>query len=187
MKRAFTILALILSFSIIALPQDFAKKGTWELGGTVGFTGVTPVWNGTSQPRYSLSTFTFAPEASYFVIDNFELGLKPISLTIMNGDGSNVTEFNFLIAPTYNFDLKGHVYLYIQALVGYGTVSSGDYSSSGFDFGIQGGLKIQVAKSSVLNFGLSYLMTNRDPSGVTDRNGNNIISLVAGFSVFITQ
>jgi hypothetical protein len=186
MKYLLSILTFFLSFSVIVLSQDFANKGTWELGGSVGFTGTTPVFAGKVSTSNAISVFTFSPEASYFITDNFEVGLKPLSLMFINSN-DQTTEFSFLIAPAYNFELKRHIYPYIQALIGYGIASSGAYSASGFDFGIQGGVKIVVAKSSVLNFGLSYLMTNRTPSGTTDRYGYNIIQLVAGFSVFITQ
>jgi hypothetical protein len=188
MKRLYSILAFFLSFSAVILSQDFAKKGIWELGGSVGFSGSTPVYAGTSHTSEAISTFTLAPEASYFITDNFELGLKPFSFIVINAYSEHITEFSFEIAPAYNFDMKSNVYPYIQALIGYGTISTGDnYSASGFDYGIQGGVKIEVAKSSVLNFGISYLMTNRAPSGANDRYGNNIIQLLAGFSVFITQ
>jgi hypothetical protein len=188
MKTLISILAFIFLSSIVVLSQDFAKKGVWELGGTVGFTGTTPVYLGKTISSEAQSIFTLSPEASYFITDNFELGLKPFSLTMLNFHSEQITEFSFLIAPAYNFDLNNYVFPYIQPLIGYGFIStSNDFTAGGFDYGIQAGVKIEVAKSSVLNFGLSYLMTSRTPADATDRYGNNIIQLIAGFSVFISK
>ena len=185
MKRLFTIIALVLSVSILTFSQDLCKKGTWELGGSVGFTSSTEVRGGTSDPDGARTTFSFSPEASYFITNNFELGLMPLSFTSSSYNGDSYSEFNFLLVPAWNFDLQSNVYPYIEALVGFGSISSGGSSASGLDYGAQAGVKVEVAKSSVLNFGLSYLMTDRKPSGAADRHGYNIFQIVAGFSVFL--
>lgn len=184
MKRLFTVLAIVLLVSAATFSQDFCQKGTWELGGSVGFSSSTPVYNGNTGD--ASSTFQLSPQAGYFITDNFELGLIPLQYVSYKVGSSSIAQFNFLVAPTWNFDSKTNVYPYVQGLLGYGTISAGSSSSlSGLDYGLQGGVKIEVAKSSLINIGLSYVMTNRTPSGVTGRYGSNDLKLVAGFSVFI--
>jgi hypothetical protein len=185
MKKIFTILVLVLSVSIVTFSQDFAKKGMWELGGSVGFTSSTNVYAGTSDTRGAITTFSISPEAGYFITDNFELGLVPLQFVSQSFDGNTASQFNFLLAPSWNFILQSNLYPYIQALIGYGSISYGGSSVSGLDYGAQAGIKLEIAKSSLINIGLSYLMTNRTPSGISDRYGTNDLKIVAGFSVFL--
>jgi hypothetical protein len=183
MKRLFTIIIFFLSTSIIVFSQDFTKKGTWELGGSVGFSSSTSVYMDQTSSS-STSMVSISPEVGYFITNNFEFALLPFSYTSISYGSGSISEFRFLIAPTWNFDLNSNANPYLQALIGYGTINSGE-SVSGLDYGFQGGVKLQVAKSSILNFGLSYITTNREPSGVTQRIGTNTIQLNAGFSVFL--
>ena|ERR1035437_2200245 len=185
MKKFFTIIVFILSVSIVTFSQDLAKKGTWELGGGIGFSSLTYVDAGTTDANGAHTTFSISPEAGYFITDNFELGLLPLSFTSSSYNGNSSSQFNFLVAPTWNFDLQSKVYPYVQALIGYGSISSGGSSESGLDYGGQAGIKVQIASSSVLNIGLQYLSVTRDPSGSSDRYGYNYFQLMAGFSVFL--
>lgn len=186
MKRLLTVLVFVLSVSIVTFSQDFAKKGTWELGGSVGFISSTSVYAGTTDPNGASTTFSISPEAGYLVTDNFEVGLMPFSYTSFSYNGNSASQFSFLVVPAWNFDLQSHIYPYVQAMIGYGTISpSGGSSISGLDYGAQVGVKLEVAKSSLINIGLSYLMTTRKPSGVTDRYGDNVLQIMAGFSVFL--
>ncbi|MDR3667446.1 MAG: hypothetical protein P4L35_11445 [Ignavibacteriaceae bacterium] len=185
MKRFLTALIFVLSTSILTFSQDFAKKGTWELGGSVGFTSSTVVTKGTSDPNGATTSFSFSPEAGYLLTDNFEVSLLPLSFTSSSYNGSTFSQFNFLVAPAWNFELQSNIYPYVEALLGYGSISSGGPSYSGLDYGAQAGVKLEVAKSSLVNLGLSYLMTTRKPSGITDRYGSNVLQIVAGFSVFL--
>jgi hypothetical protein len=185
MKRFLTVLVFVLSVSIVTFSQDFAKKGTWELGGSVGFTSVTNVRAGTSDPQGATSTFSLSPEAGYLITNNFEVGLVPLSYTSSSYNGNTESQFNVIVAPAWNFDLQSNLYPYVAGLIGYGSVSTGSNSYSGLNYGVSAGVKYQVAKSSMLRFGLSYLMATRNPSGASDRYGENILEIMAGFSVFI--
>jgi hypothetical protein len=192
MKRFLTVIVFVLSVSILTFSQDFAKKGTWEFGGSVGFTSSTSVSADQNDPNGATTTFSFSPQVGYLITDNFELSLLPFSFISTSYHTYSSSQFNFLLAPTWNFEMYSNIYPYIQALIGYGTESfkhdvpdGYDYTVSGLDYGVQGGIKLQVAKSSILNFGLSYLMTNRKQSGETGRFGDNIFQVMAGFSVFI--
>lgn len=183
MKRLLIVLALVLSVSVLTFSQDLCKKGTWELGGTVGFSSSTPVYG--SSTGTASTTFQLSPQGGYFITDNFELGLIPLQYTSMSSGGYTYSWFNFMLAPTWNFDLQSNIYPYVQGLIGYGSTSFGGNSSSGLDYGLQGGMKVEVGKSTAVNIGLSYVMTNRTPNGISARVGSNDLKLVAGFTFFI--
>jgi hypothetical protein len=155
------------------------------LGGSVGFASSTSVYGGTTDPNGATTTFSLSPQAGYLITDNFEVALLPFSYTTSSYNSNTVSQFNFLVAPAWNFEMQSNLYPYVEVLIGYGTVSIGGTSYSGLDYGAQAGVKLEVAKSSILNIGLSYLLTNRTPSGVTTRYGDNNLQIMAGFSVFI--
>jgi len=185
MKKLFIVIAFVLSVSIVTFSQDLAKKGTWELGGSVGFTSYTYVYSGTTDPDGAHTSFSISPEAGYFITDNFELGLLPFSFTSTSFNGSSESQFNFLLAPTWNFDMQSNLYPYIQALIGYGSETYSGNSYSGLDYGAQAGIKLEIAKSALINIGLQYLLVTRELSGASDRSGYNNFQIMAGFSVFI--
>src|ERR1039457_5405862 len=120
MKRFLAVIGFVLSLSIITFSQDFAKKGTWELGGSVGFTSNTTVAAGSTNPKGALTTFSISPQAGYLVTDNFEVSLLPLSYTSSSYDGNTASQFNFLVAPTWNFDMQSNLYPYVQGLIGFG-------------------------------------------------------------------
>ena len=184
MKSIYTIISIVLFLSFASFSQDFEQKGTWELGGSVGFSSSTSVYMGNTSSS-STSVVSISPEAGYLISNNFELALSPFSYTSISYGSGSTSEFRFLIAPTWNFDTHSNAYPYLQGLVGYGTISNSGETVSGLDYGFQGGVKLQIAKSSLINIGVSYVMTNREPSGVTERIGTNTIQVLAGFSVFI--
>jgi hypothetical protein len=124
MKRLFTILVFVLSVSIVTFSQNFAKKGTWELGDSVRFTSSTSVFRGTNDPNGAVTTFSISPEVGYLITNNFEVALLPFSYTSTSYNGHSSSQFSFLLAPAWNFDMQSNIYPYIQALIGYGTASS---------------------------------------------------------------
>jgi len=184
MKSLFTAISIILLFSSLLFSQDFAKKGIWELGGTVGFSSQTSVNGGTASDK-STTTISISPSFGYFITDNFELGLMPLSYTSSSYNGSSSSLITIMLAPTYNFDIHSNVYPFITALIGYGSYSAGSNTYSGLDYGGKAGVKIQIAKNVLVNAGISYVMYTYNPSGVSDRNGYNLLSVEAGFSIFL--
>lgn len=192
MKKSFYFFFVVLLFGTVSLSaQNFATKGTIELGGSVGFSSTTYVSNGTSSNN-SLSNFSIDPYVGYFIINSFELGLVPSFSSSSYGDQST-TSFGVYLAPAWNFDLKSNLYPIIEGRIGYNTSSyddgnslTKDPSSSGLAWGLRGGVKIQVGNSSLVGIALSYDQITMNPENWDgDRNGANVFGVNAGFTIFL--
>jgi hypothetical protein len=192
MKKFFYLLTITLIVGSVSLSaQDFAKKGIWEFGGTVGFNSTTFVFDGESGDD-ALTTFWFNPYLGYFIINGFEIGLIPSFSTSSFGDVSS-TDFGILFAPAWNFDLHNCWYPFIEGRIGYNTSSyddgdseTEDPSSSGLQWGVRGGVKAQVGRNALVNFGIFYEQVTMDPEDTPyDRIGYNQFGIEAGVSIFI--
>lgn len=155
----------------------FASPGVVELGGNISFTSTTGVAAGETGGTNSL--FSFSPYVGYFFTDGFELGFNPFEIQSGNGYSSVL----ILVAPSYNFRTASVAYPFIEALLGYASVSDGS-SRSGFSWGLRGGVKLALGGNSLLNLGLQYLQVTLDPSGATSRYGYNQFAFSAGFTVW---
>jgi hypothetical protein len=168
----------------VSVAQDgkkFASKGSTELGGSISFQSVTSVYNGKTGD--ATTVFSLAPFVGFFVADGFEIGVNPLGITSISYSGHSATQIMIFAAPSYNFDTDGIVYPFIEALIGY-TSQSSSSSRSGFSWGGRGGIKLAVTGKGLLNLGLQYLQITLNPSGATDRNGSNQLSVSAGFTVW---
>jgi len=161
--------------------KKFATKGSTELGGSISFQSLTTVSNGNTGDATTI--FAIAPYIGYFVTDGFEIGLNPLGFTSMSYSGSSVKEIMIFVAPSYNFKTEGIVYPFVEALLGYTSVSNGS-SESGFSWGGRGGVKIAVTDKCLLNFGIQYVQITLNPSGTTNRYGTNQLTISAGFTVW---
>jgi hypothetical protein len=163
--------------------QNFAKKNTWEVGGSISYSNVTAVNNG--ETGDAVNTFTFEPYGGYFVVDGFEIGLIP-AVQYISYDDDNYTSFAIYLAPAYNFYTKSMVYPYIQGAIGYNSISgSGMDTRTGVAWDLEGGLKLNVYGNSLLKIGLDYGQQTLNTSSDTgDRDGFNSFRFVAGFNVF---
>lgn len=191
MKKSFYFFFVVLLFGTISLSaQNFATKGTVELGGSIGFSSTTYVSNGESSDN-SYSNFSIDPYIGYFVINSLELGLIPSFSNSSYGDNST-TSFGVYFAPAWNFDLRSNLYPFIEGRIGYNTSSyddgdseTDDPSSSGLAWGLRGGVKVQVGNSSLVNFALTYDQITMDPEDWDgERNGANVLGVNAGFTIF---
>lgn len=189
MKKSFYFFFAILFFGTITLSaQNFATKGTVELGGSIGFSSTTYVSNGESA-NDALSTFIVQPYVGYFVVNSLELGLVPSFMSQSLGDYSSST-FAIYFAPAWNFDLKSNLFPFIEGRIGYNTTSTDngitDASASGLAWGFRGGVKVQVGNSALVNLALSYDQITTDPENWDgDRNGANVFGVNAGFTIFL--
>lgn len=192
MKKFFTLFTIVFFACGVSLfAQNFAKKGTIELGGSVGFTSTTIVFDGESADE-SISTFFFNPYFGYFFMNSFEVGIIPIFSTTSAGDQSQ-SSFGILLAPAYNFDLGNCWYPFIEGRVGYNSSSyddgndlTEDPSSSGLQWGFRGGVKAQVGNNALVNIGLFYSNVTMDPDGWDgDRIGYNQFGLEVGVAIFL--
>jgi len=193
MKKFFYFLALTLVIGSVSLSaQNFAKKGIWEFGGSIGFSSVTYVYDGESADD-AASSFMFDPYIGYFVIDCLELGLVPSFETYSLGDYSS-NSFGIYFAPAWNFDLQSNVFPFIEGRVGYNTTTvkyddeEGEIeeTASGLAYGARGGVKVQLGNSALVNASIGYMMATMEPDGWEgDRIGSNGFDLMVGFTVFL--
>ena len=190
MKNLFYSSMLLILFGSASLfSQDFANKGVWELGGMIGFSSTTVVFDGESGDD-ALTQFTFEPYVGYFVINSFELGLIPSFTSLSQGDAS-ISSFDIYFAPAWNFNLHSAAFPYVEGRIGYGTATydygEGDDSTlSGLSWALRGGLKYQLGSSALVNVSLGYTQHTRNPEDWDGgRNGTNVFDVMAGFFVFL--
>jgi hypothetical protein len=180
------IFLLISSNSHAQTTQNFAKQNTWEVGGSVSFSYTENVSNGITSDN-GRNVFKLYPYVGYFIIDGLEIGIIPAIELISYGGSTSSNSFAIYVAPSYNFYTKSIAYPYVQGAFGYNDVSSGgsSTSASGIAWALEGGVKINIAGSSLLKIGLDYSQKTLNGSHSSDdRDGVNTLSFVAGFNVF---
>jgi hypothetical protein len=192
MKKLFTLFTILfLTCGISLFAQNFAKMGTVELGGTLGFNSTTQVSNGEAADESSTTIF-FNPYFGYFFINSLEVGIIPTFSSSSFGDQSQ-NNFGVLLAPAYNFDLGNCWYPFIEGRVGYNTSSlddgddqTEDPSFSGLAWGFRGGVKAQVGNNALVNVGVFYNNVTMNPENWEgDRNGQNVFGIEAGVAIFL--
>ena len=190
MKKFFTLFTIVFFACGVSLfAQNFAKKGTIELGGSVGFTSTTGVTNAETADE-SISSFFFNPYVGYFFMNSFEVGLIPSFSTMSAGDAS-LNSFGILLAPAYNFDLGNCWYPFIEGRIGYNTETfdSGlsESTQSGIEWGFRGGVKAQVGNNALVNAGLFYrqVTLNDDDDPNDERDGFNQFGIEVGVAIFL--
>jgi len=161
--------------------KGFATAGAVEVGGSISFQSITPVYGGRTGDAVTI--LSLAPFIGCFVADGFEIGLNPLGITHLSGSGGSATLVTIFAAPSYNFRTGGIVYPFLEALLGYTSASNGS-SQSGFSWGGRGGLKIAATGKGLLNIGVQYLQITLNPSGATSRNGENQLAVSGGFTVW---
>ena len=196
MKKLFTVFFLtivLLTTLTYNSNAQFKNRGTIEVGGTISYTSVTAVSNGTTDNNSS-SMFNFTPMLSYFVVDGFYLGVSPgINIVKVAGSDNPVTNLMLFAVPGYAFG-KGDVFPFVEGWLGYSALnsdgvsfegtSSGKLELSGLSYGARGGVKLQVGKGGLVNMGLSYIAYTFNAKGADKRTGMNTLAFVIGFSVF---
>ena len=180
---AIMLLPLIVSDLSSQVKQNFAKRNTWETGGSISYSNLSPVFDGESHD--GIGTFTFAPYGGYFITDGFEIGLIP-SVEYITYNDDDATTFSVYLAPAYNFYTKSIVYPYLQGAIGYNSVAgSGFETRSGVAWKLEGGVKINAFGNSLLKLGIDYGQQTLETSSSTgDRDGYNSVNVVLGFNVF---
>jgi hypothetical protein len=191
-KKFFTVFTIVFFACGVSLfAQNFAKKGTLELGGSVGFTSTTGVSNGETADE-SETNFMFNPYVGYFFMNSFEVGLIPSFSTSSFGDQS-LSSFGVLLAPAYNFDLGNCWYPFIEGRIGYNTITYDpgiqgvdESTISGLEWGFRGGVKAQVGNNALVNVGVFYRNVTMDPEDWDgDRNGFNQFGIEVGVAIFL--
>jgi len=208
MKKLISFLVIIFITAGVTLnAQDFGRKGLWEVGGLVMYANNTIVSNGESLDE-SISFFFINVPVYYMVVDGWQIGIVPeyVSVGVSNGADVTLSLFGGFFSTAYVFKTGGSVYPFIEGRIGYNSInvsttgdlgldlSKGngiaqeevDESLTGIGYGFSGGIKIQLGKAALLNLGVGYQMRTTNPEDYEgDRNGLNVISFLAGFSVFL--
>jgi hypothetical protein len=192
-KNSLTVMSLI-TLSLITIvssgnaqDRQFATKGITEISGTVSYSNFTYVSNG--ETGDAISIFTLAPQIGYFVTDGFEIGLGtgvaliPGFSVISPEDGESTNLLQLFLAPSYNIATNSNnLYPFIEAQLGYTSISSGDQTDSGFSYGGRAGLKIVAVEHFLLNISAQYLLITLNESGETERDGFNYLTFGVGIS-----
>jgi hypothetical protein len=170
------------------LQKRFAGKGVTEIGGSISFDWIQPVTDGVTKDASSI--FSATPYIGYFPIDNLELGVNPLGVTILtSASGSTVTQLNLFFAPSYNFKTKTMAFPFVEGLAGYtATMASSSGSTttySGFSWGGRAGVKVAVVPSGLLVIGVQYLLITQNSSNADKRNGTNHLSISLGFTIWM--
>jgi hypothetical protein len=193
MGKSILTFAILFCFVLVSsLSAQYARKGVIELGGQISFSSTTFVSDGETLDD-SQTNFSFLPQFGYFLVNNIELVLVPVFSSTSYGDMSS-SSYGILFMPTYVFKTQGNLYPYLAGMVGYNSMTSEnkiggntvESTSSGLSYGAQGGVKIQVGNSALINFGILYQMrTMEDEDWKGDRNGTNVLGIAAGVSIFL--
>jgi hypothetical protein len=193
-QRMSLILALIVCLSMAIVPawgqgKTFGKAGTVEVAGSIAFSSLTEVSNGKTGSTISL--LSFGPEIGVFVAPGFELGFNP-GMTLLPGftyfspeKGEGTTIMQLFVYPAYNLQTAdGTAVPFIQVPIGYTAMSSGDYTDSGFSWGVKGGVKLVAGGNMLVTLYGQYLQLSFTPEKATERYGFNYLSFgvsVGGF------
>jgi hypothetical protein len=191
---ALILLALILhNAPAVAQSQGFAEKGVTEIGGSASFSSISEVYQG--KTGSATTVFSLGPRIGYFVADGFEIGfnpgissfLFPQGLTVWSGAGSSSTTLlQLFVFPAYNIRNEGSkIYPFIEVPLGYTSQSSGSGSgSSGFSWGVRGGVKVTPVGGLLLTFSGEYYQITLNRTGDNERAGFNYFSFGVGIGGF---
>jgi hypothetical protein len=182
-------IAALLAAPASAQEKYFGKTGTVEIAGGISFSSITPVTNGKTGEATTL--FSLGPEIGYFVADGFEIGFNP-GVTLLPGvsvitpeSGEATTILQLFAYPAYNLHIEGsQVTPFLQVSFGYTSMSSGDYTQSGFSWGIKGGIKVVATGPLLLTFYGQYYSLALTPENATQRSGLDYLSFGIGVGGF---
>lgn len=201
---------LICAFVIVSVnlnAQDFGRKGIWELGGLVMYANNSIVVDGQSQDE-SLNFFFINVPVYYMPVDGWQIGVVPefVSVGIGGDVDATLSVFGAFLSTAYVFKTGGSVYPFIEGKIGYNSVNVSvgtvpnlelnkttgiqqnevDETLSGIGWGFSGGIKVQIARGALINFGVGYQQRTANPENWEGgRVGLDVITVQAGFAVFL--
>jgi hypothetical protein len=175
------LVAVLFVISNEAMAAQFGQKQQWELGGSISYTSTS-----FSVGEGSLGTFAIAPYAGYFIMDQFELGLQPVIVSLSPSEGDAITNVAVFLSPAWNFKLEGsQVTPFIEGQIGFNSISSGGESLSGLAYGGRGGIKVLVGDNALVNIGIQYQSLDMTPDGAPESIRQNTFGVAAGFTIFV--
>jgi len=172
MKNFLITSLLMVASPVSAQEAKLTDAGTIELAGTVSFSNYRA-----PAADFSYSVFTFAPQVSYFFLDNLSLGIStglgylPGFSVVSPSDGAGSTVVQLFLSPAYHFALDSkQLFPFVEGQVGYGLVTSGS-SSSGLSYGGRAGVKLVPAGHFVLTFAGQFVSLRLHRAGIDQRIG----------------
>jgi opacity protein-like surface antigen len=164
MKKIVILIVLVSSY---VFAQQGIMKGSYTVGGNIGFSSYSEDGNSNNQTR-----FVFMPNVGYFFIDQLYAGLQLQYIHASSGDLSGNT---FGIGPElrYYFLLdKLTPYLGISYTYSKDTFDDEDLESTYSSFTMSGGVDYFVTDFFALEASLNYSLTNFDYT--TNNNSSGI-------------
>jgi hypothetical protein len=170
---------------------EFATGGVTEIGGSISFSSISEVYAGKTGDATTI--LSVGPKIGYFVANGFELGIHPgISawimppgLSVVSGGGSTSTLLQLFAFAAYNIRNEGStMHPFIEVPFGYTSQSSGSYTSSGFSWGIRGGIKVAPLGALLVTISGEYYQITMSPTGAKERTGFNFFSFGVGVGGF---
>lgn len=200
MKAFFKFATALFFLSGTLTAQTLTQSGTVELGGDISFSSVSQSQSNSfvSDNNNSVATFSFNPYIGYMVSNGFELGFMP-GITTQSSGGQSATILNLFFAPSFNVNVSGTVYPYLEFLIGYNSIKgTNGRTTGGLGVGLDAGLKVNIKGNSLLLFKIQYLNQTFSESDytITSYYGTpiavqgrqdvfNTVSFGIGFRIFI--
>lgn len=172
MKHGVFVLITVCLLSFAAHAQNLTDAGTFDLAGTISFSNYKA-----PAADVSYSVFTFAPQVSYFVLENFSVGISTglgylpgVSIVSPKG-GESSTVVQLFLSPTYHFALDSKkLHPFVEGQIGYAVVTSGE-ASSGLSYGGRAGVKFTPVSHFVLTFAGQFVSMRLRQTGIDQRFG----------------
>jgi hypothetical protein len=169
-------------------PKKFySQAGTWEFGGSLGFSSTTAVTGGATAQDAEI-VLSATPSAGYFVMDGFAIVAHPISVVYASQGSTSDLELLTLGGIGYAFRAHPRVFPFVEGVAGIGYSSHSSTTTEtrqGFAWGARGGVKLLLTPSAIVNIGAEYTQTTLNRSSETERNGENRIALLVGVSFWL--
>lgn len=162
-------------------PQSALSKGSYTLGGNVGFSSTS--MDGSSE---SQSYFYFNPSCGYFFIDNFYTGL---SLSYTHTSLGNATNNALGIGPSIRYYFSAEkLNPFLGLSYTYNKTTNGNYDYTNTNFMLSGGADYFVNSYFAIEGSINYSFINyKYPQGyyINNEAKGTIFNLGFGVKYFI--
>jgi len=163
MRKAISIIVVLLLAAPGLFAQDALMKGSMDLGGNVGFTNSSgDLYENAAGDGQS--NLTFAPDMGYFFMDNLSVGLLLDFTSWSQGDDKSSM---FMYGPKLNYYLaamgSGNPFIHAAFIFGSSTTETG-------------GVEVK-SSTSEMQFGAGYLVWLNDHVGVDALLGYSMDSM----------
>ncbi len=128
--------------------------------------------------------------AGYFVMDELEIVLDPLTLSYMWSEDVKAFDMTPMGGLAYNFRAHPRAFPYVEGLAGLAYSWSDNTLSpavkrSGLAWAARVGVKALLTSTAIANIGIQYQQVTLKLSSDTERNGYNQIALLVGISVWL--